>query len=56
MIQIPTDKTEIVDKGLQILEDWSHNLAFDSLEIEKERGVDIEEWGIGQGAGERMRR
>ena len=56
MIQIPTDKEEIVDKGLQILEDWSHNLAFDSLEVDKERGVVIEEWRIGQGAGERMRR
>ena len=56
MIQIPTDKEDIVDKGLQILEDWSHDLAFDSLEIQKERGVVIEEWRIGQGAGERMRR
>lgn len=56
MIQIPTDKSEIVDKGLQILDDWSHNLAFDSMEVEKERGVVIEEWRIGQGAGERMRR
>ena len=56
MIQIPTDKNEIVDKGLQILQDWSYNLAFDSMEVEKERGVVIEEWRIGQGAGERMRR
>lgn len=56
MIQIPTDKPEIVNKGLQILEDWAHNLSFDSLEIQKERGVVVEEWRIGQGAGERMRR
>ena len=56
MIQIPTDKSDIVDKGLQILEDWSHNLLFDSVEVDKERGVVIEEWRIGQGAGERMRR
>jgi zinc protease len=35
MLQLPTDKKEIVDKGLQILEDWAHNLSFDSLEVEK---------------------
>ncbi len=56
MIQIPTDKPEIVDKGLQILEEWTHNLLFDSLEVEKERGVVVEEWRLGQGADERMRR
>ncbi|MFM2135097.1 MAG: hypothetical protein RL021_497 [Bacteroidota bacterium] len=56
MLQLPTDKPEIVEKGLQILEDWSHNLSFDSLEVEKERGVVVEEWRLGQGADERMRR
>lgn len=56
MIQLPTDKPEIVDKGLQILEEWAHNLLFDSLEVEKERGVVVEEWRLGQGADERMRR
>ena len=56
MIQLPTDKPEIVDKGLQILEEWVHNLLFDSLEVEKERGVVVEEWRLGQGADERMRR
>jgi len=56
MIQLPTDKPEIVDKGLQILEEWAHNLLFDSVEVEKERGVVVEEWRLGQGADERMRR
>jgi len=56
MLQIPTDKSDIVDKGLQILEEWAHNLTFDSVEVQKERGVVVEEWRIGQGAGERMRR
>jgi zinc protease len=56
MLQIPTDKADIVDKGLQILEEWAHNLTFDSMEVQKERGVVVEEWRIGQGAGERMRR
>lgn len=56
MLQIPTDKQEIIDKGLLILEDWAHNLAFDEKEIDKERGVVTEEWRLGQGADERMRR
>lgn len=56
MIQLPSDKQEIINKGLQILEDWAHNVSFDSVEIEKERGVVVEEWRLGQGAQERARR
>jgi zinc protease len=56
MLQLPTDNPTAMEKGLQILDDWSHALAFDSVEIEKERGVVIEEWRLGQGANERMRR
>jgi zinc protease len=56
MLQIPTDKEDIYKKGFLILEDWAHNLSFDSLEVEKERGVVMEEWRLGQGAFERMSR
>lgn len=56
MLQIPTDKEDIYKKGFLILEDWAHNLSFDSVEIEKERGVVMEEWRLGQGAFERMSR
>ena len=38
------------------MEDWAHNLSFDSTEIEKERGVVMEEWRLGQDAFERMTR
>jgi len=55
MLRIPTDSQVYVDKGMQILEDWAHNLSFDTVEINKERGVVIEEWRLGQGAQERMR-
>ncbi len=54
MLQLPTDSEEIVNKGLQVLEDWAHNLTFDSLEIEKERGVVIEEWRQRLGGETRM--
>ncbi len=56
MLQIPTDKEDIYKKGFLILEDWAHNLSFDSVEVEKERGVVTEEWRLGQGAFERMSR
>jgi zinc protease len=56
MIQLPTDTPSVLEKGIQILVDWAQYLSFDSLEVEKERGVVIEEWRIGQGANERMRR
>ncbi len=51
---IPTDKEELLNKGLQVLYDWAAELTFDSLEIEKERGVVIEEWRLGRGAEQRM--
>lgn len=54
MLQVPTDKPEAMDKALLILEDWAHNVTFDQTEIDKERGVVMEEWRIRRGAGERM--
>jgi zinc protease len=54
ILPVPTDKPELVDKGLQILEDWAHNVTFEGAEIDKERGVIKEEWRLGQGAFQRM--
>jgi len=54
MLTVPTDKPEMMDKAMLILEDWAHNLSFDPAEIEKERGVVMEEWRLGQGANMRM--
>jgi zinc protease len=54
MLTVPTDKPEVLDKGLLILEDWAHNLSFDPTETEKERGVVMEEWRLGRGANMRM--
>ncbi|OFY63534.1 MAG: hypothetical protein A3H98_08445 [Bacteroidetes bacterium RIFCSPLOWO2_02_FULL_36_8] len=56
MMQIPTDSEKVVENGFKILEDWAHNLTFDPLEIDKERGVVGEEWRLGIGADERMRK
>ncbi len=53
ILPIPSDKPELVDKGLLVLQDWAFGMTMDN--IDKERGVIIEEWRIGQGAGQRMR-
>ena len=55
MFQVPTDKEGIVDKGLQALADVAGGLTLDPKEIEKERGVVIEEWRGGLGAAARIR-
>ena len=55
ILPIPTDDEEILKQGLQILEDWAHNVTFSDEEIDKERGVVIEEWRLGRGADQRMR-
>jgi len=54
-LRIPTDDDNIVDSAFQILEDWAHNVSFDDEEIDKERGVVIEEWRLGLGASSRVR-
>ena len=51
MLQVPTDKPEVMDKALLILEDWAHNVSFENEEIDKERGVVMEEWRLRRGAG-----
>lgn len=56
MLQIPTDTEKIFLKGLQVLQDWAQAVSFEDEEIDKERGVVVEEWRLGQGAAERMQR
>ncbi|MGH7515487.1 MAG: M16 family metallopeptidase, partial [Gemmatimonadales bacterium] len=51
---IPSDSAHLLAQGFQILEDWAHGVSYDTTEIRKERGVVIEEWRLGQGAGNRM--
>ncbi len=55
MFQLPTDKDGIVEKGMQALADFAGGMTLDPKEIDKERGVVIEEWRGGLGAGSRLR-
>jgi len=53
-LPIPTDEEEIIEKGFQIIEDWAHNVTFEPEEIEKERGVVLEELRVRNTASRRM--
>ena len=54
MLTVPSDSAKILDNGLLIMEDWANTVSFDTSEISKERGVVLEEWRLGLGAGRRM--
>ena len=55
MFELPTDREGLVQKGLQALADFAGGMTLDPAEIDKERGVVIEEWRGGLGAGSRLR-
>ena len=54
MLKVPADKPESVNRGFQVLEDWAHQVSLEDIEIDKERGVIVEEWRQGLGAEDRM--
>ncbi len=53
-LPIPTDDLEVFKNGMQIMRDWAQDATLDIAEIEKERGVVIEEKRLGKGAAQRM--
>ena len=55
-LPIPSDKPDVLKNGIQIVRDWAQDATLDAIEIDKERGVVLEEKRLGKGAGERMRR
>ncbi len=54
MLPIPTDKPTNLEKGMQILEDWAHQVSYETDDIESERNVILEESRQGKGADDRM--
>ncbi len=55
MLTVPTDDDSLLEQGFRVLENWARWVTFDDEEIEKERGVVIEEWRIRRGASQRIR-
>ncbi|MCP3980848.1 MAG: insulinase family protein [bacterium] len=54
LLTVPTDDEEILSKAFLILQDWAQGIAFEGEEIDKERGVVMEEWRRRRGASARM--
>jgi zinc protease len=55
MLQVPTDQEGFTRLGLQALSDFAGRLSLEPKEIDKERGVVVEEWRGGLGAQSRIR-
>ena len=55
-LQVPTDSADVFATGLDVLREWAGRITLADSSIERERGVVLEEWRQGKGAGERMNR
>ena len=56
ILPIPSDDPKILEQGFTVLEDWAFNNLLDKSEIEKERGVVLEESRLSKGSQQRMLR
>ena len=54
MLDVPTEKPGVLERGFEALSDFAGGLTLDPEEIDRERGVVIEEWRGRLGAGTRM--
>jgi zinc protease len=55
MLDLPSDKPDLVAKGFTAFADFAGGLTLDPKQIDKERGVVTEEWRGGLGADSRVR-
>src|SRR6186997_3406510 len=54
MLDLPSDREGALTRGFEALSDFAGGVTFDGAEIDRERGVVIEEWRGRLGAGTRM--
>ncbi|GAA4138735.1 insulinase family protein [Sphingobacterium kyonggiense] len=54
-LPIPSDDPELLKNGLQVMRDWAQDAMLETDEINKERGIIMEEMRGGRGAMQRMR-
>ncbi len=55
-LEMPTDDPEFFDTGLKVLREWATAISFDPIEVEKEKGVILEERRLGLGPSEAARK
>lgn len=53
-LPIPSDNPELLKNGLQVMRDWAQDALLTTEEIDKERGVVLEEMRGSRGASQRM--
>ncbi|MFW6252737.1 MAG: M16 family metallopeptidase [bacterium] len=54
-LDVPTDRAQTFDTAMNVLYEWAALMTLDPEEIDKERGVIVEEWRFRRGANARMR-
>lgn len=55
MLRVPTDRDDVIDQTLEIVADWiGGGVSFEPAEVDKERGVIVEEWRLGRGVEARV--
>ncbi len=54
ILPIPSDDSEKLEKGFQIVEDWAHGALLEGKDIDEERGVVLEEYRSRRDADSRM--
>jgi len=55
-LTMPTDNAKNIEMAMNILKSWANDFLLDNKEIEEERGIIIEEYRMGLGADDRMRK
>src|SRR5205085_12459627 len=55
-LDVPTDRDTLLERGLDAISDFAGRATLTDQEIDKERGVVLEEWRRGRGAADRMLR
>jgi zinc protease len=56
ILPIPLQNKENLEKGMQVLEDWAHQVSYMDEDINDERAIILEESRLGKGADDRLYR
>ncbi len=54
LLSLPTDKEGVLKTGIEVLAQWAFHMSLEEDATHSERGVILEEWRLGRGAGQRL--
>ena len=54
MLEVPADDPTMLDTGMLVFHDWANGLTISQEELDKERGVVVEEWRLRRGLSGRI--